>query len=73
MPCIPRLKLRGRSGHPLQAAYKACQVIGSATVARLREAVEVVQSREPGTAPRSRAKNADMIDYIVEHVAAPGY
>ncbi len=39
----------------------------------LRSAVEVVQARNPGTAPHSRTRNQDMIDYIVEHVAGPGY
>jgi hypothetical protein len=49
------------------------QVLGSATAARLKEAVEIVQTREPGTAPKGRTKKADMIDYIVEHVVGPGY
>ncbi len=48
-------------------------VLSSATLARLKEAAEVVQAREPGTAPRGRTKKADMIDYIVEHVVGPGY
>jgi hypothetical protein len=39
----------------------------------LREAVDAVQEREPGTRPASRTRNADMIDYIVEHVAGSGY
>jgi hypothetical protein len=39
----------------------------------LREAVTVVQARAPGTKPVSRSKNADMVDYIMEHVAGPGY
>ncbi len=39
----------------------------------LREATSIVQTRQPGTKPTSRAKKADMIDYIVEHVAGPGY
>jgi hypothetical protein len=40
---------------------------------RLREAVDSVQEREPSTRPSSRSRNADMIDYIMEHVAGPGY
>lgn len=40
---------------------------------RLREAVDIVQSHEPNTKPASRSRKADMIDYIVEHVAGPGY
>lgn len=38
----------------------------------LREAVSIVQAREPGTAPRSRTSNADMVDYIMEHVVGSG-
>jgi hypothetical protein len=38
------------------------------TVARLREAVEAVQQRNPGTSPRGRTRPA-LIDYIVEHVS----
>lgn len=34
----------------------------------LREAVSIVQARTPGTAPRSKLNNADMVDYIMEHV-----
>jgi hypothetical protein len=43
-----------------------------ATQRQLREAVDTVQERNPGTKPTSRAQNAAMIDYIVEHVAGPG-
>jgi hypothetical protein len=49
------------------------QVLGYATAASLKVAVAIVQAREPGTAPKSRTKKADMIDYIVEHVVGPGY
>jgi hypothetical protein len=38
----------------------------------LREAVGIVQEREPGTAPRSKNNIADMVDYIMEHVVGPG-
>ena len=48
-------------------------VLENASQALLREAVDVVQSREPGTRPAGRTKKADMIDYIVEHVIGPGY
>jgi hypothetical protein len=37
------------------------------TVARLREAVELVQQRNPGTGPRGKTRQA-LIDYIVAHV-----
>lgn len=39
----------------------------------LKDAVAIVQERNPGTAPKTKTKSADMIDYIVEHVAGPGY
>jgi hypothetical protein len=39
----------------------------------LAEAVDAVQEREPDARPASRTRNADMIDFIVEHVAGPGY
>jgi len=48
-------------------------VLGSATPATLREGVNAVQSHNPGTKPASRARKADMIDYIVEHVVGSGY
>jgi hypothetical protein len=48
-------------------------VLQRSTQRSLREAVDAVQEREPGTRPASRTRNADMIDYIVEHVAGPGY
>jgi len=48
-------------------------VLASATPTMLREAVDAVQAREPSTKPTSRSKKADMIDYIIEHVAGPGY
>lgn len=38
----------------------------------LREGVNIVQAREPATKPIGR-RNADLIDFIVEHVAGPGY
>jgi hypothetical protein len=38
----------------------------------LREAVSIVQEHEPGTAPRSKTNNADMVDYIMQHVVGPG-
>jgi hypothetical protein len=48
-------------------------VLKGATPPLLREAVDVVQAREPNAGKVNRAKKADMIDYIVEHVAGPGY
>jgi hypothetical protein len=46
-------------------------VLSGATPARLREAVSIVQEREPGTKPTSRSAKQSMVDYIMEHVA-PG-
>lgn len=48
-------------------------VLADASQALLREAVDVVQSHEPGTKPVSRNKKADMVDYIMEHVLGPGH
>lgn len=39
----------------------------------LREAVGIVKERNPGTKPANATRNADMIDYIVQYVAGPGY
>lgn len=47
--------------------------LGFQTPARLRQAVAIVQERNPGTKAKTKTKSADMIDYIVEHVAGPGY
>jgi hypothetical protein len=38
------------------------------TVARLREAVELVQQRNPGTRPSGKTRQY-LVDYIVEHVS----
>ena len=43
------------------------------SLARLKEAATLVEERNPGTRPASRAKKDAIIDYIVEHVAGPGY
>lgn len=49
------------------------EMLSRDTQGRLRTAVTIVQERHPGTKPASRSRNADMVDYIVEHVAGPGY
>jgi hypothetical protein len=41
-------------------------------VKALLESVEIVQQHFPGTKPKGKTK-AVVIDYIVEHVAGPGY
>lgn len=48
-------------------------VLETAPADRLREAVSVVQEREPGTAPAGTRRKIDMVDFIVEHVAGSGY
>jgi len=48
-------------------------VLERATVQSLREAVGIVQSRVPDAAPASKARKADMIEFIMPHVAGPSY
>lgn len=48
-------------------------VVTGATPPVLAELVEAVQAREPGTKPASRRGKKSMVDYVVEHVAGPGY
>lgn len=48
-------------------------VITGATLPLLREFVDTVQAREPGTKPASKSKKKDMVDYVVVHVAGPEY
>ncbi len=62
--------------YELDAAYEHDQlrrVLADLTQRSLREAVDMVQAREPNSKPPNRTRNPDMIDYIVEHVAGPGY
>jgi len=47
--------------------------LADTTQRRLRSAVDVVQARHPTTKLPNRNRNEDMIDYIVTHVAGPGY
>jgi hypothetical protein len=63
----PYQLLREYGPHQLRA------VLVRGTPRDLREAVDLVRAREPSTKPASRTKKADMIDYIVEYVAGPGY
>lgn len=48
-------------------------VLARGTQKDLREATDIVQERNPGTRPSSRSSKAAMADYIMEHVAGPGY
>lgn len=43
------------------------------SLARLKEGLDPVQTKNPGTKPQSKARKDSIIDYIVEHVAGPGY
>lgn len=53
-------------------AHQLRAVLVRGTQRNLREAVGIVEARNPGTkAPRG--KNADMIEYILKHVANAGY
>lgn len=53
-------------------AHQLRAVLVRGTQQDLREAVGIVESRNPG-ARGPRGKNADMIEYILKHVAGPGY
>ena len=48
-------------------------LISRATPEALRDLVDAVRAREPDATPARRSRKRDMIDYIVEHVAGPGY
>jgi hypothetical protein len=48
-------------------------VLVRGTLDDLREATDIVQAREQGTKPVSRRNKPDMVNYIVEKVAGPGY
>lgn len=43
------------------------------SLVKLKEGMAAVAARNPGTRPGSKASKAPLIDYIVEHVAGPGY
>ncbi len=48
-------------------------VLGRATKKNLKVAVGLVQKRNPATKPNDASTNQGLIDYIVQHVAGPGY
>lgn len=48
-------------------------LISRATPEALRDLVDAVRAREPDATPARRSRKRDMIDYIVEHVAGPGF
>jgi hypothetical protein len=43
------------------------QILNTLSLARLKEVSAVVESRNAGTAPRSRTSKAAVIDYIMSH------
>ena len=49
------------------------RVLELGTQRDLRDAVGIVQKHQPGTAPRTKVNNADMVDYIMEQVVGPGF
>lgn len=53
--------------HQLRAALSRYQL------ASLKDAAAKIQQEHPGTKPRNRSSKDSVIDYIVEHVAGPGY
>ncbi len=62
--------------YQLQWAYGNDQlraVLVRGTQKDLQEATNIVQERNPGTKPTSKSSNPAMIEYILEHVAGPGY
>jgi hypothetical protein len=48
-------------------------VLGRAAKTNLKVAVGLVQQRNPGTKPTDARTNQGLVDYIVQHVAGPGY
>lgn len=42
------------------------------SLAKLKEAAAIVEQKHVGTKPKSKARKADIINYIVEHVAGAG-
>lgn len=43
------------------------------SLSRLKEASAIVEQRNPSTKPKNKSRKDTIIDYIVEHVAGPGY
>lgn len=84
-PAPVPIKGHGIEGYSPYAKYDPYQLVEDygrdqlravlirATPKRLKEAVEIVHAREPVTKLPNRSRNADMIEYIIEHVAGSGY
>ena len=43
------------------------KAMGRYTLAQLKEAVEFVQAKHPGTKPKTKSRKEDIIDYIVTY------
>jgi hypothetical protein len=66
-PPNPYLLLRLYGPEQLRAALRVY------TLAKLKQALEPVVQRNPGVKPQSKARKDAVIDFIVGHVAGPGY
>lgn len=66
-PLDPYILIRLYGGHQLRAA------LDGYTLASLKEASATTQERNPGTKPTNKGRKDAIIDYIVEHVAGPGF
>jgi hypothetical protein len=59
--------------HHIYGSRQLRAVLTGYSLMKLKEGLEAVQEKTPGTKPASRSKKAAIIDYIVEQVAGPGY
>jgi hypothetical protein len=77
---VPIKQVEGREINPaasldpyfLNEVYGAAQLptaLSIFPVSKLKEGAEMVERRNPGTKPTSRAQRQALIDYIVKHVA----
>lgn len=63
MPIDPYLVYDGYGGKQLS------QVLAVLSLPKLKQSSALVEQRNPGTKPKSRANKVAIIDYIMEHVA----
>lgn len=66
-PLDPYLLTRIYGSHQLRAA------LGVYSLPKLKQALAVVEERHPDAKPKSKGQKQAVLDYIVEHVAGPGY
>ncbi|HST90360.1 MAG TPA: hypothetical protein VLJ14_18435 [Ktedonobacterales bacterium] len=57
----------------MYGAHQLRLALDGYSLAKLKEGMAAVEARNPGTKPKSKASKAPLIDYIVEHIAGPGY